>query len=325
MVNVWINIFSGRLPSVSHPILQKKVRLSLIFGIIAAALWGLHDLLVRLVSQRLGVLNSLIWVIFFGTIFLFFFSLIQFNSLAIYPENLSQSFFFRREIILSGVFFSIAMLALFKSLKIGPLAIVAPIIGIYPIISLILAYLAGAEIRLIFWPLVFFVVLGIAIISIATPEESSQNELDSHKKYWPMQYHFTAIIYSLLAAVSFAITFHFGQQASNLSNTLEVSLHSRVVTFTVIFLVFIFTQTIIIPRAREIFFLGLMGLLDVAAISLVFGAGKLEIPALAPVAASNFGIFTLVLAYFILGEKLNTLQVAGIISVFSCLTVILLV
>ena len=52
------------------------------------------------------------------------------------------------------------MLALFKSLKIGPLAIVAPIIGIYPIISLILAYLAGAEIRLIFWPLVFFVVLG---------------------------------------------------------------------------------------------------------------------------------------------------------------------
>ena len=299
--------------------------MSLIFGIIAAALWGLHDLLVRLISQRLGVLNSLIWVIFFGTIFLFFFSLIHFNSAVNYPENLSQGFLFSQEIILSGIFFSVAMLALFKSLKIGPVAIVAPIIGIYPIISLMLAYIAGAEIRLIFWPLVSFVVLGIAIISISTPAENSQNELHSHGKHWTIKHHFPAIIYSLLAAVSFAITFHFGQQASNLSNTLEVTLNSRIVTFTVIFLFFIFTQTITIPSAKEIFFLGLMGLLDVVAISLVFGAGKLEMPALAPVASANFGIFTLVLAYFILGEKLNFLQVAGIISVFSCLTLILLV
>ena len=111
----------------------------------AALLWGLHDLLVRLLTQRLGILISLTWVLFFGLAFLFTFSIL--NPLGFSTPTNSVKLLFKLDwtICFSGLFFALASLAVFQAFKIGPIAIVAPIIGIYLIISLICLILAGIQ------------------------------------------------------------------------------------------------------------------------------------------------------------------------------------
>ena len=325
MVNVWFFIFLSGLPSILNSLLSQKVNMSLLFGIIAAILWGLHDFFIRIISQRLGVLNSLPWVLFFGLLFLGVFYLLFFYNSSAYQNNSLNTLLLNSEIILSGFFFALASLALFKAFKSGPIALVAPIIGIYPILSLFLAFIEGIRVKPIIWLMVPIVVAGISLIGANTKPQISinQSKLDNDLKI--RNTHLVAVVFSLIAAVSFSLTFHLGQKASTSHHILDVTLYSRLITFIFVVFISIIMQSITFPKKNEFIVLAIMGFLDVCALAFVFSAGNLPMPTLAPVASANFGIFTLIFAYFILGEKLNAFQVVGIVSVFFCLTIILLV
>lgn len=219
----------------------------------------------------------------------------------------------------------IASFALFGAFKIGPVSIVAPIIGTYPLLSLLLSSFAGSYVQPIFWQLTLFVILGISIVAIATPVQADKKKMTLGSKGFHLKSRILTIFYSFIAAISFAFSFHFGQEAVRTINAFEVTFFSRIITFLLILLILIFFQKNFLPKGKDLLLLSLMGFLDVLALGLVFGAGNFQTPALAPVASSNFGLFTLILAYFILGEKLNFMQLFGIVCVFSCLTTILLV
>ena len=294
-------------------------------GLIAALLWGLHDLLIRLLTQRLGILISLTWVLFFGLAFLLIVSIINPLGLST-PSNLAKILLkLDWTICFSGIFFALACLALFQAFKIGPIVIVAPIIGIYPIISLILAHFSGNLIKPIIWPMVFFVVIGIGLIGVSTESQISDKKITYNQVNNFFSSRFIAISCSLIAAMCFSFTFHLGQTSAASNNLIDVTLASRLITLLIIFALCIFSMSFVLPSLKELIALSCMGLLDVCALLLVFGAGSLNSAALAPVASANFGIFTLIFAYLILGETLSIRQVLGILCVFSCLTLILLV
>ena len=167
--------------------------------------------------------------------------------------------------------------------------------------------------------------MGIGFIGVSTESQTFNIKNSYSEKINFLSPRFAVISYSLIAAISFSITFHLGQTGTTTNNLVDVTLASRLITLLIIFFISIFSASMILPSLKEFIALGSMGLLDVCALLLVFGAGNFKSPALAPVASANFGIFTLILAYLILGETLNIRQILGVACVFSCLTLILLV
>ena len=179
-------------------------------------------------------------------------------------------------ICFSGIFFALACLALFQAFKIGPIVIVAPIIGIYPIISLILAHFSGNLIKPIIWPMVLFVVIGIGLIGVSTESQISDKKITYNQVNSFFSSRFIAISCSLIAAMCFSFTFHLGQTSSASNNLIDVTLASRLITLLIIFAICIFSMSFVLPSLKELITLSCMGLLDVCALLLVFGAGSLN-------------------------------------------------
>ena len=104
--------------------------MSVIFGVLAALAWGVHDLLVRQVSRRLGTVTALSTVLALSVVLLLAALLILPNAgFTISPEGVGLC-------VLSGLTFAVASFSLYRAFEIGPVRLVAPIIGAYPVISM---------------------------------------------------------------------------------------------------------------------------------------------------------------------------------------------
>ncbi|MGB0799908.1 MAG: EamA family transporter, partial [Planktomarina sp.] len=117
--------------------------MSLALGMIAALAWGIHDLCVRHVSQTTGIFASIVAVLVFGCV------LVTPVSLISWGEPMGDDAFMLA--ILSGVMFGLAAIAHYKAFSIGPVRLVAPIIGAYPILSVAWAVATGAQVPVLSW------------------------------------------------------------------------------------------------------------------------------------------------------------------------------
>ena len=272
--------------------------LSLGFGLIAAVCWGVHDILVRFIGQKVGVLAALSTVLLAGLIFMAPLSIIYGDW-----SNLNQTAV--TYAVLSGLAFVVASYSLYNAFGIGPVRLVAPIIGAYPIISLGIAVFQGSTIGVTQWIAVLVVIGGVALVaSLSEGSESDGNQRD-------------AILWSLLAAVGFAVTFALGQEASRLGDELAAIGITRITAVIAVFIFAALRHTDWRPVKASARFLILMGLLDAVALSVVLAAANLDNPEFAAVAASIFGMLTIILAWKFLSEKMNTLQWCGVAIAFA--------
>ena len=104
--------------------------LSLTFGLVAALCWGLHDFIIRILKQPRGIYASIAAVLFFGCLLQSPVVLLNADFSRISNLALSVS-------VASGSSFALAGIALYKAFIIGPIKLVAPIVGAYPVFSLI--------------------------------------------------------------------------------------------------------------------------------------------------------------------------------------------
>ena len=271
--------------------------LSLGLGLIAALAWGFHDVSVRFVVGRTGVLRSFGAVLAAGLILLLPFAAL--SGLPSDPRALGLS-------ALGGLSYAGAGYALFRAFEIGPVRLVAPVIGAFPVLSIAVAALQGQSVSATQLLAVMAVVAGVGLCAALGDTEGAGHG-DRRR----------AISWSLAAAVGFAATFALGQAGA--AAGLWGPVAARVAALCVIGGALAVTRE---PRPANggpftWVLLILMGAADALAMTLTYSAGRLPSPEFAAVAASCFGVVTILLAWAFLKEAMRPSQWLAVGLVFA--------
>lgn len=273
---------------------------SLVFGLIAALCWGIHDICVRYVSQQGGILPALATVLIIGTVIMIPPAILtgDWADMSLLACGLAGA---------SGIAFTLAYVGLYKAFEIGPVRLVAPIIGAYPVLSVGWAAASGQAVAPDQWLAVGAVIAGVAIVGLLTDEAASGG---SKRK---------AILWALLGGGAFAATFALGQAAAHAGSEVPAIFVTRIVAVVLALTLLAGTGGIRWPARSALPLLALMGVLDCLALGIVIAAASMARPEFASVAASTFGMITVILAWAILRERMTPGQWAGVLVTFSAI------
>ena len=273
---------------------------SLVFGLVAALCWGLHDICVRYVSQRGGILPALTSVLIIGTLILVppALTLGGWDTMSVRATALAAA---------AGIAFFLAYIGLYHAFEIGPVRLVAPVIGAYPVLSVGWAALSGQSVTWDQWLAVGAVIAGVAIVGLLT----GAGESHGNKR--------TAILWAMLGGASFAATFALGQGAAEAGAEMPVIFVTRLTAVLVAIALMLVTGGLRWPVRGALPLLGLMGVLDCVALGIVIAAAGMARPEFASVAASTFGMITVILAWAILRERMTGGQWMGVLLTFAAI------
>lgn len=275
--------------------------LALGFGLTAALLWAVHDLLARKLSQGAALLPILVLVLGAGT-----FGLLP---VAMALGGWGQMTWAAGGVAaLSGLAFSVAIGGLYKAFSLAPVRVVSPVVGAYPLLILLTAVAQGRHVSGGDWLAVLAIVIGITIVAIASRDDAPEGYAASPD---------VAMTWAALSAAGFAGTFALAQEATRLGSELPVMLVGRVVALAAILGLMVWHKGSLASQRGHFGVLGLMGLLDALALGLVTASGGLPRAEYASVASSLFGVLTVLLAAWVLKERVRPVQWAGLTCVFS--------
>ncbi|MEB8387341.1 EamA family transporter, partial [Rhodobacteraceae bacterium KMM 6894] len=249
--------------------------LSLGLGLIAALAWAVHDICVRFVSQRGGILPALCAVLIVGTLLMAPASMLSDD----WGQMTARAYMLA---MLSGAIFTLGYVGLYNAFRIGPVRLVAPIIGAYPVLTIAYAVLAGQAVPPDHWIAVGAVIVGVGIVGMLSDETDSGGSKRS------------AILWALMGGAGFALTFAIGQSASHAGADMPVILITRLSAVALAVFLLFATGRATLPQRSAWPFLALMGLLDCIALGVVIAASGFDRPEFASVAASTFGMLTVV-------------------------------
>lgn len=269
---------------------------ALTLGLIAAFCWGVHDTLVRYISQKVGVFQSLFPVLVSGCIA----TTILAGALGAGGLETDAAVY----AVLSGVIFGLTGAAFYRALAIGPVRVVAPIVASFPILSVGWAVMSGQTVTAFQWIAVLIVVTGCGFVAATSKDDTGAGAQPA------------AILWSTLAAIGFAVSFAVGQLSVDGGAEMTAIAVARVAAVGVVGAAALILRQPIMPAKSALLVLAVMGVLDATAIGAVMLAGSFAYPAFASVAASTFGVLTIVLAAVFLREAVARIQWLGILVVF---------
>jgi len=272
---------------------------ALILGLVAAFCWGLHDIAIRYLSRTVPLLGALFVVLTTGMVFQGILLLATQTS----PIRSGSALWYS---LAAGVCFLTASVALYYAFERGPVRLVSPIIGAYPVLSLTFAALGGTPLTVHQVTAVLMIVLAVGVVAIFS---------DHSDEHIPARG--TTIIFSLISAIGFAATFKLGQMAALTGGEWQSTFATRVTALALL--------AVILWRLRPKFRIGraamiplvTMGILDGIALLAVISAADMARPEYAAVASSMFGLFTILLARLLLKEHMAPMQWAGCLLAFA--------
>ncbi len=278
---------------------------SLMLGLLAAVLWGLHDFTIRRVAAQTDAAALYLVVLGFGAILLAPMAAVSGGWQDFTPGLLGFC-------ILTGLVYAVGVYALYRAFIIGPVRLVAPICGAFPLLSVGFAVARGQEAGPVVWLASLAVLAGIAVVA-----QGENGPTQGTRR--------AAITWSIIAALGFAVSFELLHQAAGRAADLPVTLIARCAGFVGV-LIWVVSQRIDLKPALAIWpTLLMMGALDVGGMLAVTMAGGFARPEFASVAASCFGLVTILLAWRFLREPLTALQACGAAVVFAGIAVLGLV
>jgi drug/metabolite transporter (DMT)-like permease len=275
--------------------------LALGFGLTAALIWAVHDLLARKVSQGAALLPIIATILATGCVVLAPVALIFGEWSEMTPASVAISGLY-------GLAYAAAAGSLYKAFSIAPVRLVSPVIGAYPMLSLAIASAQGQAITPTDWLAVLAICAGIAIVALASQRDSPEGYAAPPA---------VALGWAGLSATGFAATFALGQEATRQGAELPVMLIGRIVALTAIVVLALGRRAPLRPRRGQLWILALMGSFDALALGLVTAAGSLPRAEYASVTSSLFGVLTVLLAAWFLRERVRPVQWLGIACVFG--------
>ncbi|ESW62101.1 MAG: hypothetical protein Q27BPR15_02820 [Rhodobacter sp. CACIA14H1] len=271
--------------------------ISLTLGLVAALCWGLHDFTIRRIGGRADVAAMFATVTLFGLLPLIPVALLAGGWQAIGPQQMVLA-------VAAGITSVSANIGLYRAFTIGPVSLVAPICGAYPVLSVLFSVARGNPAGGQEWLAVLAVVAGVAVVARGEGGASSGSRL-------------AAALWAALASLSFALTFGLAQWSAETGAHLPVAAITRLTALAVA-LVWLLQRRPGSGGLAAIWpSLLIMGFLDVGALTTVTLAGGLPNAEYAAVASSIFGIVTILLAWKFLHEPMRPAQWGGVALVFA--------
>ncbi|WP_371168993.1 EamA family transporter [Aliiroseovarius sp. 2305UL8-7] len=268
-------------------------------GLIAALCWGIHDVTIRKLSQSTPLMATLLGVLSIGAIF----QIIAMGIIGGIEPVPTTAIMYSMS---AGVAFLFGSMALYGAFHRGPVRIVAPVIGSFPILSVAFASLVGAQVSLTQLGAVLLVVAGIAIVSVFSHAEEDHTPAKG-----------PTIALSVVAAIGFATTFALGQEAARIAQDLPTILITRMTGVLLLVPILLVLSLPLWPGRKALPYIIVLGILDGIALLLVLSAGNLPSAHYASVASSIFGLITIILAWLFLKEKMTPSQWLGCILAFA--------
>ena len=271
--------------------------IAVMLGLVSALCWGLHDLGVRRIAPGPNVLGQILVVMGVATLVL-----LPFGAGGVAAMSRASVIY----AALAGVAYVFASVGMYRAFGLAPARVVSPMLAAYPLLSLLIAAAQGQAISVSDWAAVGMVVVGVSVVAmLAQDEEAAPGSTRA------------ALIWAAIGSAGFAVTFAFGQAAAQAGAALSAGLVTRFAALTVILGLIAVQRPSMAPvRLHWRLLLG-MGVLDTAALGLVMWAGSYPHAEFASVAASLFGVVTILLAWAVLGERVRGAQWLGIGLVFG--------
>ncbi|GHF51400.1 DMT family transporter [Seohaeicola zhoushanensis] len=271
---------------------------SVILGIAAALAWGVHDLLVRRISEGLAIAPAILSVLLIGTLFTLPLAL----GLGGWAQMTGQATLLAA---LSGIAYVVGCFGLYLAFRIGPVKLVAPVVGAFPVLSVGWAWLSGSPLGTADALAIAAIVGGVIAVALLSDEGAGNGSRAA------------AVGWGALGAVGFALTFGLSQAATRIGAELPVILMARLAAIGLMIALLALTRQRLSQVSRHRATLTGMGLFDALALGLVTAAGTLPNPEFAAATSSVFGVVTIVLARLFLAEPVSLPQWGGVGLVFA--------
>jgi drug/metabolite transporter (DMT)-like permease len=273
-----------------------------ILGALAAFCLGTLDFAAGKVSRSIGAIRVVAAVTLFGLV-LITLSLPVFSTV---PDLTRDGVYWP---VIAGIGLALATLWLFAGIASGPVSLAVPVAMSYPATIVLLSAFAGhmpTPLQLLF----IAVVLGGAFLVVWA--EADEPAAAGEK---PVRWRRTVAL-ALLAHAAFIVAILTGQTSATIFDEWQSVWISRLAGSAVMLPLLLVRPAPFRPQLRHLPVLVLMGLLDIAATTLLFAAGRSDQPELATVCATGSGAVTIVLARIFFKEKIVYLRWLGIAATF---------
>lgn len=277
--------------------------MTVILGLLAALTFGTGDFLSRFSSQEVGFKNSLFWMLTIGGVFYLIVTFFIIGELSLNIIGLSNSF-------LAGVLIMFGLLLLYRGLLMGPVSIVASICAINPLFVFLIRFALGTQPTVLQWIATIIVIIGAILVSISA--DSFKESLGMEKSKIN-----ESIKVAFMSSIMLAMGLIFLQEATEVFSSLEAVVYTRFFSlFSLAFLLFFIKERIFITK-KSIPILISQGILESTGNFCIATAYAFDKVSIAVVISSGFGLVTVILAKFILKEKISKIQSLGILLTFA--------
>jgi drug/metabolite transporter (DMT)-like permease len=267
-------------------------------GLVTAVLWATTLLGSARSARLIGSWSTLGWVMLVGLV-------VSVPLVAISPPvELTQTDLVN--LALAGVANSAGLLLVYTALRRGKVGVVGPIVSTEGAIGATLAILAGDPVS---GPVVALLALIAAGVALAATEPGSAAAGDGRPPVSPV----TTALIALGGAVLFGINLY---ATSRIAAQLPIAwavLPARVAGVVGVTIPLLLMRRLRISRAALPFVL-VVGLAEVAGAA-TYAWGSRDSAAIAAVLASQFAGIAAVAAFFLYGERLSRVQVAGVATI----------
>ncbi len=274
-----------------------------IWGLVTALSWGTADFIARFTGRALGHRRALLGMFAVGSVLLPLAMLATGEPLVLDPSGWWL-------VTLAGVAIMAATLLLYLGLTRGPVTIVAPIVGSYPVLNVALAFALGSRPTAVQWAAMAAVLAGV--VAVARAARSFE-----HPESYSRRHLRRSVLIAFASAAAFALAVATAQRAIPIYGELQTVWLTRWVGLAAILLLMAWRREAPrIPR-RAWPLLALQGALDAGAYVALLMAGHGPGSEIAVVVASTFSAVTVVLAWVVLREAVTVLQWTGIAAILA--------
>jgi len=266
--------------------------LAILGGLAAAAFWTVTTLCSSRSSRIIGPVSVLAWVMIVGLV-------VTAPAAAIegVPSNLHGSVL--AWLVLSGVCNVGGLLFAYEALRIGKIGLASPIISTEGAVAAIIAVIAGEALGLPRAVTLVLIVLGIVAVAAGSAGEEA-----------PGHHDLKAALCAGTAALTFGLGLYSTGRVSKEVPLVWAVLPPRVIGVVVVAIPLIVSRRLRLTRRAALLVAG-SGLCEVGGY-FAYAFGARHGIAVTAVLGSQFAVLAAIVAYFLFGEKLGRLRIAGV-------------
>ena len=273
-------------------------------GLGAAAAWAVAMLTASRATRMISAPSVLAWVQFTGLCIV-----LPWAALEGVPDGLDASS--GTWLLIAGAGNVLGLLCAYSALRVGKVALIAPIVSTEGAIAAVLAVLTGEHVAEGAGVALVAIAFGIALAAVPGEEKSVSTAAGAAWRVPTL---------AIAAATAFGMSIYATGRASAELPIAWAVLPPRVIGVLVVFLPLAVTARLRLTR-RAVPFVVVSGIAEVVGFA-SYAVGSRDSVAVAAVLASQFAAIAGVAAYVLFRERLGRLQLAGVLTIVAGVAVL---